>query len=315
MKIKNFLLIVLIFYGLKSYPQQDPQFAHNTFNLLYTNSGSAGMLISKDEICATIINNRKWVGFKGAPVTTIANVHKHIKLGDVNGGLGLTILDDRLGFEKNFQAKLSFAYHKTVSSGVLGIGIDAGVLNKDIKASWIPPETSADGDAAIPGAEARKMVFDFGLGAMFAGNNFFAGISSLHINQSKVKFPLSETAYFLRRHFYLTAGYNVRFKNTPIELKPSIHYKFDGTKLQHSYNLTGLYNKRFWLGVTYRNIEAIIPMGGIKLNSGITIGYAYELPLTKMLTYSKGTHEVMIGYCFGFFRVPKNYKAKGVRYF
>ncbi len=314
MRIINTLLVILIF-AFTGFAQQDPQFAHNTHNLVFTNPGASGMMISKDEVCITILNNRKWVGLDGAPVTTIATIHKYVKIAGIKGGVGLSILDDRLGFQKNFQAKLAYSYHKDIKNGKLGIGIDAGIVNKDLKASWVPPETSAEDDAMIPSAEARKIVFDLGVGVFYTQDKIFAGFSVSHINQPQVKFPLNETALFLRRHYYFTTGYRMRLGSTPLELKPSVHLKFDGTKLQHSYNLTGLYNKRFWLGVTYRNREAFIPMAGIKLSTGLTVGYAYELSLTKMISYSKGTHEVMLGYCFGFFRVPKDYKAKGVRYF
>ena len=302
------ILIISIFF-VKSYSQQDPQYAHNMYNHLATNPAYAGMNAG---ICVNLVSRKQWVGFEGAPSTTYAGVNMGIS--KIHGGLGLIIVDDRLGFIKNFQAKLAYSYHKNIGIGKLGIGVGLGMMNKDLDGTWKTPETPASSDQLIPQTAVQKIIFDSELGVFYKiENKLFLGLSVSHINQPKISYP-EVTASYLKRHYYATAGYTQRLFNTPIELQPSVFVKSDGTKIQYSANLTALYNKKIWLGVTYRNKDAAIPMAGIQLISGLKIGYAYELGLSKMIAYSKGTHEVYVSYCFDFWKAPNNYKYRCVKY-
>jgi type IX secretion system PorP/SprF family membrane protein len=228
-------------------------------------------------------------------------------------GAGLTILDDRHGFEKKFQAKLAYSFHQQIGSGKLGIGIELGMMNFNLGGSFNPPEVSAQQDALIPDKEVRKIILDIGLGLFYKVGDFYAGISSSHIQQPKITYPGIE-ASFLRRHFYFTTGYNFRFFNTPLELAPSVFLKSDGVKTAQDYNITGTYNKKFYLGVTYRNQDALVPMVGFRLFNGLKIGYAYELSISKLRTANSGTHEFLVGYCFEIFKPVSNYKFKSVRF-
>ena len=309
---KIIILIGILLISISAYPQQDPEFAHNMFNMLFTNPGTAGM---DEKICANVISRRQWVGFEGAPTTTLASVNSDVKLFGKTGGVGFTIADDRLGVLKSFQAKLSYSYHLNFAGGKLGIGIDAGIINNDLAAGWQPPETSAADDPLIPEAEVRKIIFDAGLGVFYtAGEKFYLGLSVSHLHQPRINYPDVTSASFLRRHYFATAGYNLRLLDSPIELQPSVFVKSDGTTIDYITNITGLYNKVFWLGVSYSNKEALTPMIGIKLFSGLKVSYSYELSLNKLISHSKGTHEVFIGYCFDFWRPNSKYKYRCIRY-
>ena len=308
---KTPLLILLFVLSIEMFSQQDPQFALNKDNLLFTNPAYAGMV---DGICATAISRQQWVGFEGAPKTTLAGIHSKVKLFGIVGGIGLSINDDRFEFEKNFQAKLAFSYHKRFGVGVLGFGLETGIINKDLKGDWIPPDSETD-PFITAGEGVRKIVLDLGVGVFYkVGERFYASFSVSHLHQPVVRYPKVIAASFLRRHYFATIGYNFRLLDSPIEMKPSVFVKFDGTKMQYSGNLTALYNKKFSLGVSYRNREAIIPMIGFELKSGLKIGYAYELSLTKLITVSRGTHEVFVGYCFDFWGTKSDYKYKSILY-
>ena len=307
-KISLYILFSLL--SIEIFSQQDPQFAQNADNLLFTNPAFAGMT---EGICASAISRQQWVGFEGAPVTTLAGIHSGIKLFGYKGGIGLSIVDDRFEFEKNFQAKAAFSFHKKIGLGTLGIGAEVGMINKDLNGEWRPPDTEAD--PFLTQGQVRKIVLDIGLGVFYkVGKRFYAGASVSHLNRPNVNYLKTDTASFLRPHYFATAGYNFRLMNSPIELQPSVFVKFDGTKMQSSVNLTALYNKKFSVGVSYRNRESFIPMVGVHLPNGLKVGYAYEVPLTRMFSVSKGSHEVFVGYCFDFWGANTNYKYKSILY-
>jgi type IX secretion system PorP/SprF family membrane protein len=306
---KIFTLTAAVIIHISAFGQQDPQFAHNMYNLLHSNPAYAGI---SGEICASVISRQQWVGFEGAPNTTLATVSGAFDIFNIPSGVGLSIMDDRLGFMQNFQAKLSYAYHKRIGNGTLAFGIDGGILNQDLDGQWDPPESPDD--PQIPKEVKSKMVFDLGVGAFYeVKNNYYIGFSTAHIHQPKIEYT-DAAASFLRRNFYATAGYNWRLFNSPIEMKPSAFVKFDGASMQYSVNLTALYNKKIWLGVSYRDRDAIMPMAGFQLFNGLRIGYSYELSVSKMITASAGTHEIFLGYCFDFWKPDTKYKYRSIRY-
>ncbi len=306
---KFFAVIIVSLTIIHVYGQEDPQFAHNMYNQVFTNPGSAGM--TNGRICADVINRNTWIGFDGAPKTTLASINTTIN--KLKGGMGVSIVDDRLGFYKDFRAKISYSYHKQTSFGLMGIGIDPGFINRALEGAWQAPD-GVDGDALIPQSPARKMFFDIGAGIFLKKmNSYYFGLSISHLHNPRINYSDS-AASFLRRHYYGTAGFNFRLGTSPIELKPSVFVKTDGTKIQFSGNLTAQYNKKINVGVTYRNHDSLIGMFGIELMPDLLVGYAYELSISRLVTVNKGTHEVYIGYCLDLYKPPKNYKYKDVRY-
>ncbi len=312
--MKNILSVIFILlFALPVFSQQDPQYTHNMFNHMSINPGSAG---KTGKICATAINRQQWVGFDGAPTTTMFTLSAGLDIFKVKSGLGLIVVQDEIGFDKNFNLKLAYAYQTELSVGKIGIGIDFGLINKALEPEWKIPSgedfTPPTGDPAIPENE-NDMAFDMAIGVFYSSNNFYAGLSSSHLNQAQFQFEQSTIPY-MKRHYYLTTGYITQTPISLLELQPSLFAKFDGTTTQFDLNALAIYNKKVWGGFTYRLGDAIGVMAGIELFNGIKIGYAYELPTTKIIKYSGGTHEVFLNYCFtlDFAKGPQRYES--VRY-
>ena len=68
------------------------------FNTLTYNPGVAG---TSGMICATALNRQQWVGFKGAPSTTVFNISAPVSLFKIKSGVGLLIESDNIGFDKD----------------------------------------------------------------------------------------------------------------------------------------------------------------------------------------------------------------------
>lgn len=302
-------VLFLIFSAIivsNTFAQQDPQFSLNMFNHATLNPGYAG---TNGAICASAINRTQWMGFnqgEGNPKTTAFNINAAIS--QIFGGLGLTIFNDNLGFEKNFGLNLSYAYIMEdigVSGSKLGIGLSLGMYNKSIDGTWVTPSSlnpstasqqNPYSDPAIPLTEA-KTAFDLGFGAFYRTNDLYIGISSTHLIESKFKFtnPLVPT---LRRHYYLSAGYYVKLPNPQFEVRPSIFVKTDASTTQLSINARLIYNKQPWAGISYRIGDAIVVMAGYTTSNNIRIGLAYDITTSTIGKYSNGSIEFVLGYCF-----------------
>jgi type IX secretion system PorP/SprF family membrane protein len=93
-------------------------------------------------------------------------------------------------------------------------------------------------------------------------------------------------------------------------LKPSILFKYiPASPLEADLNLNAYY-KSFGLGVSYRTNDALSFLAEINLNAQMKAGYAYDLTLSPLGTYSRGSHEIMLRYTFAY-----AVKAKNPRYF
>ena len=131
--------------------QQDPLSSHYMFNTMTYNPGYAG---TSGQICATALNRQQWVGFKGAPATTVFNVSAPVTLFKIKSGVGLVIESDNIGFDKDITISAAYSYLMDLGSGKLGIGVNLGVLNKNLTPTWQIPSgdahTPASGDPLIP---------------------------------------------------------------------------------------------------------------------------------------------------------------------
>lgn len=301
------LLFVLLFSLTHISAQQDPILSHVFFDKVKINSAFAG---SEGDICVGIINRQQWLGFEGAPKTTAFNANAPINFLGVNSGVGISLMDDRLGFEKNFRGSLQYAYFHNLGTGTLRLGIQGGIYNIAYDGTWITPESSADTDPAIPAEKDNSMVFDLAFGMAYTVGDLFVGLSATHLTQPKFKFTNTEQSH-LKRHYYLMAGYNIQLSGSNLDLKPNILIKSDAASAQITINMIALYNKKFWGGVSYRTTDAIDIMAGIELFNGIKIGYAYGLNFSKLSNTNDGSHEIMLGYCFniGFDKAPQKYRS------
>ncbi len=303
------ILLILIFTFAFFYAnaQQDPVISHVFNSKTFINPAFAG---TQNDICVNLVNRLQWFGLEGAPKTTLMNVNSPLKMFGVNSGIGITIFNDEIGFEKNFIGMLNYSYHHTLSAGNISFGIQMGINNKAFDGAWTTPDVAANADPAIPAENDHNLIFDMGVGIMYKIGSFYSGISATHLTQPKFKFSNTEIP-FLKRHYYLISGYNYEMSNSKFELNPNILVKSDGSSVQMLINIDVLYNKKFWSGVSYRTVNGIDVKIGIELFSGIKIGFAYGLNGSEIIKTNKGSYEVMLGYCFnlGLEKIPQKYKS------
>ena len=311
---KIFTFLSLFAVALTGSAQQDYQFTHYMFDNLSFNPGYAGITNS---ICGTVMGRQQWAGFDGSPTTGLLNVHAPVKL--LRGGLGLTYINDQLGFEKNNIVRLAYSYHLGgIGPGTLGIGVSGGIVQKSINATWITPDgTPAQNDAAInatgDASNISEMVSDFNFGAFYYAPNMYFGLSATHLGQADMMNVNIKNV----QHYWLTAGYTHTF-NPKLKLRPGLLVKSDAASTQIDLNANVLYKDMVWAGLTYRLGDAIAPMIGYQKkfqnNATLRIGYSYGITTSQIKNYSSGTHDFMINYCFNMEKPPILQKSKNPRF-
>jgi type IX secretion system PorP/SprF family membrane protein len=283
------------------------------FNTMTYNPGIAG---TSGMICATALNRQQWIGFKGAPSTTVFNFSAPVSLFKIKSGVGLLVESDNIGFDKDINLSAVYSYIMALGQGKLGIGISLGMLNKTLNPTWQIPNgdgfTQPDQDPLIPGNKESFVAFDAGLGLYYRADKYYVSLSATHINQPKIKF--TKGLPYISRHYYLTAGYTVQLPNPSFELLPSVFAFSDGKVAQFTVTSLLRYNKKVWGGVSYRAGDALIGVVGFELYNGIRIGYAYDFPMSDIRKNTSGSHEFMVNYCFDISLGKSTMKYKSIRF-
>ena len=310
MKKQTLILALLLIIAKAGITQQDPQFSQYMFNQMSINPGYAG---SNDMICITGINRQQWVGFTGAPSSTVFHANAPIKPFGISSGVGLTLINDKAGFNDNLSISATYAYRIDLGEGKLGIGASFGFLNQKLAPEWYIPtddyHQQPSGDPLIPENDESVFVFDMGFGIYYNTNNLYIGISSTHINEPELSY--TKGTPFVKRNYYLTAGYSFQLSNPLFEIIPSIQVISDAATSTITFNTNVTYNKKFWGGVSYRAGSAVVGLLGLQIFNGVRFGYAYEFPTSDIIKSTSGSHEFMISYCFSVAgdRTAKKYKS------
>jgi type IX secretion system PorP/SprF family membrane protein len=307
-KVLYTLAVVLGGMSTQMTAQQDYQFTHYMFDNLSFNPGYAGITRS---ICGTAMFRQQWAGFEGRPQTGLLNIHAPVKM--LKGGIGLTYVNDQLGFEKNNMARLAYSFHKGLGVGTLGIGLSAGIIQKSIDATWITPDgTPWQSDGSIAAQQASDLVPDINFGVFYHTNQLYMGISATHLGQ----FDMDQLNLRNVHHYFITAGYNYDI-NPEWQLRPSVMVKSDAASTQIDLNVNVLFKRMIWAGVSYRFADAVAPMLGYQTAVGdgmLRIGYGYDVTTSRLRSYSNGSHDIMVNYCFNLEKPPVLQKSKNPRF-
>ncbi len=314
---KIFTSLTLAFAAITSvsFAQQDPQFTQFMTNKLIYNPGYAG---TSEAICANALYRQQWVNFPGAPKTGLLSFD--MPIGQLPIAVGLNVMSDQIGFDKTLFARLAVSYNMNIGAGKLGIGLDAGILQKQFNGDWRTPDGSSVYDATIPAYTSgtvtaanpnlNKLSYDFGFGAYYTiTNKMYVGISSTHLAAQDIK-ASSSVKYALARHYYIVGGYtfDVSQGTGKHAVQPNIKIKTDAASTQLDLNVTYIFERTLSFGLSYRMQDAIAPMVGYRFQNGklkgMRAGYSYDLTTSKIKGFSSGTHEISLGYCFNV-KIPK----------
>lgn len=277
------------------------------------NPGFAG---NDGVVNGVILNRYQWTGIQGAPQTLLFSAGAATDVFGVKSGVGINIMSDELGFQKNISVGIDYALRKNTSIGMLGIGISAGFYNMSINGDWFAPEgeqwEQPASDQMLPQTDVSRMALDMGFGLFLKDDDYYVGASVTHLNQASILFEQQARTY-LARHYYISAGYNITMADPLFEIQPSVLFKTDMVSYQADMTVDLVYKKRYSAGLNYRINDAIGILLGFELSNGLRVGYAYDIMTSALSVEGNGSHEVYLGYSFDLGK-NRNKKYKSVRF-
>lgn len=303
--MKKLILIFSFFGGMAGLKaQQDAQYSQFFLNKLTYNPAYAG---SEDKICATGLYRSQWLGFGNdksgySPTTSMISINAPI---GQSFGIGLNLTNDQLGFATSLNPMLSLAYrYHFKDQSVLAAGLGAGVMQKTLAGSKLKP--LEQDDPIIPGQDVSGYAADLNFGvyytmpSLWRFTDAYAGLSATHLTQGDVKYANVNNPMVM--HYYFMTGASYAIGSGTLAIEPNILVKTDLAKTTADINAMLVYDGRIKGGLSYRTGDAVVILVGYKFfetaKQSLVFGYSYDLTTSNIISYSSGSHEIVLRYCF-----------------
>jgi type IX secretion system PorP/SprF family membrane protein len=240
---------------------------------------------------------KQWVGIEGAPETMTFTADAPVL--DNKVGLGLIIINDKVGVTKETYFITNYAYTMNVGEGFLSFGLGAGIIATNT--AWSDLVVLDPGDELYLVDSKRFILPSFSFGTYYTNHNFFLGFSipkfvGYKFNYDKNKYTLtvdpSQYSFLFNTGYAFNIAPKVDFiPSTLLSLTP-------GKKVVYDLNANFNFNNRFWAGASYRNARSMGALIQLQINSQFKVAYTYDFDTGELGGYSNGSHEIMLRYEF-----------------
>jgi len=299
-RLQGTALAVLL--GSALFAQQDPQFTQYMFNMLPLNPAYAG---SAERVSIKALSRHQWVGFDGAPTTQTLTIHSPVWHESL--AIGGTLMRDSHGPVTQYTFMADVAYRIFMGDAKLAFGLQGGLNLLQGEYGTLNPLDP--GDQVFQQNVNAKTDPQFGFGVMYYSDRGYIGLSAPKLLNTDF-FETDSLAFVSepgqKPHYLLSGGYvfdlGVYHKFKPTFLVKAV----EGAPVSFDLSANFLFFEKFWLGAMYRHTDAVGLLAQYHLTNDLSVGYAYDYPLSTLRNYSGGSHEIMIGFEFG-------NKVKGVR--
>ena len=308
---KEILVFVLFWLALQiSSKGQDPQFTQAYFNPLYLAPSFAG---SEESLRASMNYRNQWPAMSGNISTTTMGLDMNIS--SFNSGLGLLIMDDRIGTVEyaHRNVGLLYAYNITLSRKFNfrpGLGIYYGMRSMDPTKMVFSSELYEGGNLTESIEIENQDYIDASASGLFYSDDFWVGFTADHLTQPNVGLTYSENKLPVKLSFF--GGYKFKINQVSyMNRNESINLAFLYKQQSHSQQFdVGAYWKKspFIVGVWYRDLpflddlqnqDAVSLLGGYSFNN-LRVAYSYDITISKLRSVSGGAHEMSLIYKFNF---------------
>ncbi len=326
--MRKFSLVFCLFFGLSviATAQQDPMYTKYMFNSLAYNPAVAG---SPEYLTVRALYRNQWWGIEGGPVTQSVSVHSPFK---ERVGLGLSIVNDKIGATASTNFSGVYAYRIPFASGKLSLGVQASGKNYRTDWSLLKYKDPRFDDPSFDEQGGSRWLFNVGTGAFYYTKTYYVGISVPNLIENDLNdgagLAAEERNAKTYRHYFVAAGAAWPIKGEAIYFKPSIliksvgllsDFRTDATSLnaigaptELDIDAGFLFYEALWLGASFRTALKPRELGGNSsfdsvdiwasyyLQNGLRIGASYDYTINKLRTYVDGSFEVMVGYDFNY---------------
>ncbi len=219
---------------------------------------------------------------------TTINFSSHLSVYRNQAGVGLMVIQDKLGDTKNTEFQGVFSYKIPVNKAWLSFGMQTGFIRYETDPSLL---TIRDpGDPAFNQLTETK--FNTGVGLLLKNDNYMVGISvprllPATVSQGGQSIELYKQTYYLFGSYAWLINENVRFK-------PSVLMRAtQGSPLSFDVNASFTFKELYTAGLFTRNFNTYGLLTQVMVGK-FRFGYIFELP-TGSSNLNFTTHEITVG--------------------
>jgi len=294
-KIVKSLIFLLMPLSLAG--QLSPVTNQYILNPLTINPSYAG---NRGGLSVAAFYRKQWTGITGAPQTISLEVDAPVLSSKL--GLGLTIVNDKIGVTKSTQFMTDYSYKINIGDeGHLSLGLGAGLMTTNT--AWSELVVLDPGDEYYLIDSKVFVVPDFSFGTYYYVKNYFVGFSIPKLLGYKFNFDKNKYSLHVKPENYyyvLNTGYMVSL-GTRTKFFPSTLITYSpGEKLLYDINAHFSLFDRMWIGASYRSDRSVSALLQFAVNRQFKIAYSYDYDLGELGSYSNGSHEVMLRYEFSY---------------
>lgn len=276
-------LITTLFLVTPTFAQQDPIYASYMVNPLTINPAYAG---SNNMFNATIQYRTQWAGLDANPTTF--NFSSHMSVYHNKVGVGLMVIQDKLGENKNTEFQGLFSYKIPVNKAWLSFGMQTGFIRYETDPSMIKVFDITDPVFF----ELTETKFNTGVGVLLKNDNYMVGFSVPRLLPATVS-QGGQTIELYKQTFYLFGSY-AWLLNENIRFKPSVLMRgTQGSPMSFDVNATFTFKEMYTGGLFTRNFNTFGVITQVVVKK-FRLGYVFELP-TGSSNLNFTTHEITLG--------------------
>jgi len=309
--VKKLLTILLITIGFSLLAQQEAQYSNYQMNNFMLNPAVAG---SYSYWNAKVGYRTQWVGMEGGPKTMFATAqgpintprmkNKRGRKSKLSHGVGGTAFFDKAGAISYTGFSGTYALHTKLNRKLtLSFGASVGVKEFRLDGSQLKFVQSVD-DPEIDNMVYSHTMPDMNVGFWLYSDKMFFGASARQILQSGITLQAGDEIIGgeyskLYNHYFITAGTTLDL-NPDWAFVPSVMVQsVRPAPLQVDLNGTFWFKEEIGLGFSYRHLDAVYFIFEYVHDDKIEFSYAFDLTLSELGQYNRGTHEIIMGIRWG----------------
>ncbi|MCS6981976.1 MAG: type IX secretion system membrane protein PorP/SprF [Flavobacteriales bacterium] len=306
--MRNFLRQFLFFLFCLIPPpliaQNDPNCTQWMFVRSFLNPAATALNKGMD---LALWGREQWWGLPGRPSTQMLTGGLYVP--KAKSALGLTVMLDRLGYQRNLIGRVNYSGQITVNENIfIALGLTVGIVNTATRIQELFWQNPAE--PLLQQIPDNKFLPDVGVGLEVVHPNWYVGMSGQHLIYGQTS---SYPAYARTLNLYFSYSFDIR--NSLVRIVPSVLGRSPLFSVSVDANLLFYFLKdRFWLGGGYRYSDGAYGLAGVQIVKGLFLGYSYDYSLSRLQTLNTGSHELHLRYMYKkprkplpFFRNVRNY--------
>ena len=209
------------------------------------------------------------------------------------GGVGLQVIQDKIGDTRNTEVSTSFVYKLKLTGASLSFGMQTGFIRYTNNPSSLTIRDA--GDDAFNSVTETK--FNTGAGLLLKSDRFVIGLSAPRLLPATVS-QGGQTVELYKQHYYLFGSY-VIFLSDKLRFKPSVLLRATAdAPISTDLNASFTMNEAFTAGIFTRNFKTygLLVQAMVK---NFRFGYVFELPGSPASSLNFTSHEFTVGMSMG----------------